>query len=371
MSSKDKSGEAAEAASAPAEKEAPVFAVSTSRQFPGWLASTGGSLAISTYQSSKVILIGSNTETGRLSVFERTLERAMGMAFDGTRLSVVSVIQITDFVNAARGTPTADGYDAVFVPQSASYTSDLDIHDVAMDADGRLVFANTLFSCVATTSATHSFRPLWKPPFVSRLAPEDRCHLNGLALRAGKPAYVTCVGATDIADGWREHRSGGGVVVDIASGEIVCRGLSMPHSPRLHDGRLWVLNSGAGELGTVDLATGRFEPVAFCPGYLRGLAFVGPYALVGLSEPRGSRTFDGLPLQDRLAAAKVGARCGIYVVDMRTGDIAHWLRIEGIVKELYDVIALPGIARPMMIGFRNEEIRRTVSIEERPAAGLV
>jgi uncharacterized protein (TIGR03032 family) len=364
MSSNDKTGEAAaEAAGAPAEKEAPVFVITTSRQFPGWLAGTGGSLAISTYQSSKVILIGTNKETSRISVFERTLERAMGMAFDGKRLAVASMIQITDFVDAAQGTPTADGYDAVFVPQSASFTADLDIHDLAVDAGGGLVFANTLFSCVSTTSATHSFRPLWKPSFVSRLAPEDRCHLNGLAMRDGKPAYVTCVAATDVADGWREHRTGGGIVVDIASGEIVCRGLSMPHSPRLHEGRLWVLNSGAGEVGTVDLATGRFEPVAFCPGYLRGLAFMGPYALVGLSEPRGNRTFAGLPLQDRLAAANVGPRCGVYVIDTRTGDIAHWLRLEGVVNELYDVIALPGVARPMMIGFRNEEIRRTVSIE--------
>ena len=364
MSSNDKGDEAVpEAADAPAEKAIPALTVSTSRQFPGWLAGTGGSLAISTYQSSKVILVGSGVEAGRLSVFERTLERPMGMAFDGTRLAIASMIQITVFVDAARGTPTAQGYDAVFVPQSASYTADLDIHDIAADAEGEFVFANTLFSCVATTSATHSFRALWKPAFVSRLAAEDRCHLNGLALRDGKPAYVTCVSATDVADGWREHRTGGGIVVDIASGEIVCRGLSMPHSPRLHEGRLWVLNSGAGELGTVDLATGRFEPVAFCPGYLRGLSFMGPYALVGLSEPRGNRTFAGLPLQDRLAAANVGPRCGVYVLDTRTGDIAHWLRLEGVVNELYDVIALPKIARPMMIGFRNEEIRRTVSIE--------
>ena len=364
MSSNDKVGEAvAEAVDVPAEKGAPVLTVSTSRQFPGWLAGTGGSLAISTYQSNKVILVGSHSEAGRLSVFERTLERPMGMAFDGTRLAIASMIQITVFVDAARGTPTADGYDAVFVPQSASYTADLDIHDIAADAEGEFVFANTLFSCVATTSATHSFRPLWKPAFVSRLAPEDRCHLNGLALRDGKPAYATCVAAVDVADGWREHRTDGGIVIDIASGEVVCRGLSMPHSPRLYEGRLWVLNSGAGEVGTVDLATGRFEPMAFCPGYLRGLSFMGPYALVGLSEPRGNRTFAGLPLQDRLAAANVGPRCGVYVIDTRTGDVAHWLRLEGVVNELYDVIALPKIARPMMIGFRNEEIRRTVSIQ--------
>jgi len=357
----------AEAVASPAAaltgKETPAFVVTTSRQFPNWLADSGGSLAISTYQSGKVILVGTNGQSGRLSVFERTLERPMGMAFHDSRLVVASMIQITSFVDAARGTPVAAGYDALFVPQSATYTADLDAHDVAFGGDGRLVFVNTLFSCLATTSETHSFRPLWKPPFISRLAPEDRCHLNGLAMRDGEPAYVTCVAETDVTDGWREHRTSGGVVVDVASGEVVCRGLSMPHSPRLHEGRLWALNSGAGEVGTVDLDRGRFEPLAFCPGYLRGLDFVGPYALVGLSEPRENRTFAGLPLQDRMAAAKVGPRCGVFVIDTRTGDVVHWLRLEGVVNELYDVIALPGLARPMMIGFKSDEIRRTVSVE--------
>jgi uncharacterized protein (TIGR03032 family) len=357
------SGAAPASSTAATGKETPAFVVTTSRQFPSWLADSGSSLAISTYQSGKVILIGANKQAGRLSVFERTLERPMGMAFRDSRLAVASMIQITSFVDAARGTPGAAGYDALFVPQSATYTADLDAHDVAFDADGRLVFVNTLFSCLATTSETHSFKPLWKPSFVSRLAPEDRCHLNGLAMRDGKPAYVTCVAETDVTDGWRDHRAGGGVVIDVVSGEVVCRGLSMPHSPRLHEGRLWMLNSGAGEVGTVDLATGRFEPLAFCPGYLRGLDFVGPYAVVGLSEPRENRTFAGLPLQDRLAEAKVGPRCGVFVIDTRTGDIVHWLRFEGVVNELYDVVSLPGLSRPMMIGFKNEEIRRTVSIE--------
>lgn len=351
------------AAAEPGSTAAPAFVVTTSRQFPSWLADTGGSFAISTYQSGKVILIGTNKQAGRLSIFERTLERPMGIAFRDSRLAVASMIQITSFVDAARGTPGAAGYDALFVPQSATYTADLDVHDIAFDADGGLVFVNTLFSCLATTSETHSFKPLWKPPFVSRLAPEDRCHLNGMAMRDGRPAYVTCVAETDVADGWREHRTGGGIVIDVASGEVVCRGLSMPHSPRLHEGRLWVLNSGAGEVGTVDLASGRFEPLAFCPGYLRGLDFIGPYALVGLSEPRENRTFAGLPLQDRLAAAKVGPRCGVFVIDTRTGDVAHWLRFEGVVSELFDVAALPGLARPMMIGFKSDEIRRTVSVE--------
>jgi uncharacterized protein (TIGR03032 family) len=365
MDNNDKTNEGvSDTPSAVQDGKPPPFTLTASRQFTSWLAETGASLAVTTYQSGKVILVGTNKATGRLSVFERTLERPMGLAFEGKKLAIATVMQITTFVNADRGTGTADGYDAVFVPQSASYTADIDAHDMAFDANGELIFANTLFSCLAAASPTHSFRPLWRPPFVSRLAPEDRCHLNGLAMRAGEPAYVTCVSETDVTDGWRDNRASGGVVVDVASNEVVCRGLSMPHSPRLHGDRLWMLNSGTGEVGTVDLARGRFEPVAFCPGFVRGLSFIGPYALVGLSEPRENRTFAGLPLQDRLATENVGARCGVYVIDTRTGDIVHWLRIEGVVKELYDVIGLPGISRPYMIGFRSQEIRRTISIED-------
>jgi uncharacterized protein (TIGR03032 family) len=343
--------------------ETPKLEITTSRQFTSWLAEVGGSLAFSTYQSGKVFLIGSNRETRRLSVFERTLERPMGMAASGHRLAIASMIQITTFVDATERTATADGYDAVYVPQTAHFTGDLDVHDLAFDRDGRIVFVNTLFSCLATVSDTHSFKPVWKPAFISRLAAEDRCHLNGLAMRDGAPAYVTAVAETDVADGWRDNRAAGGIVINVGSGEIVCRGLSMPHSPRLHDGRLYVLNSGAGEFGTVDPASGRFEAIAFCPGYLRGLSFLGGHAVVGLSEPRENKTFAGLPLQERLAAAKVEPRCGLYVIDLKTGDIAHWLRLEGFVSELYDVTALPGVVRPSMVGFRRDEIRRTISIE--------
>jgi uncharacterized protein (TIGR03032 family) len=256
-----------------------------------------------------------------------------------------------------------DGYDRLYVPQVGNTTGDLDIHDMAVDGQGRLVFVNTLFGCLATLSDTHSFKPLWRPPFVSRLAAEDRCHLNGLAMKDGRPAHVTAAHACDVVDGWREHRAGGGVVVDVQRNEIVAGGLSMPHSPRWHRERLWLLNSGTGEFGHVELDSGRFVPVAFCAGYLRGLCFVGDFALVGLSKPRENRTFSGLPLDERLRARGGQARCGVQVIDLRTGDVVHWLRIEGVVEELYDVIPLPGVRRPMALGFRTDEIRRVLSIE--------
>jgi ribosomal protein S18 acetylase RimI-like enzyme len=234
---------------------------------------------------------------------------------------------------------------------------------VAVEDDGRVLFANTLFSCLARLSERHSFEPVWRPPFVSALAPEDRCHLNGLAMDGGRPRFVTAVAPTDVAGGWRQHRADGGVVVDVETGEVVATGLSMPHSPRLHRGELWALSSGRGEIGRVDLATGRFEPVAFCPGYLRGLAFVGDAALVGLSKPR-DKTFHGLPLDARLAAEGEEARCGLRVVDLASGRVLHSLDVEGLVVELYDVAVVPGAVRPMALGFRSDELRRTLTFEE-------
>ncbi|MFB2935937.1 TIGR03032 family protein [Aerosakkonemataceae cyanobacterium BLCC-F154] len=222
------------------------------------------------------------------------------------------------------------------------------------------IFVNTLFSCLATVSETHSFVPLWQPPFISKLAAEDRCHLNGLAMRDGQPRYVTAVSRSDIADGWREKRTDGGCAIDILNNEVIASGLSMPHSPRWYRDKLWLLNSGTGEFGYLDAQTGKFEPVTFCPGYLRGLAFSGDFAIVGLSQARGNKTFSGLPLEEKLAQKNAEARCGLMAIDLRTGDSVHWLRIEGVVEELYDVAVLPGVRRPMALGFRTDEIRRTI-----------
>jgi uncharacterized protein (TIGR03032 family) len=250
------------------------------------------------------------------------------------------------------------------VPRVAHTTGDVDAHDIAEDKDGQPVFVNTLFSCLATTSDTHSFRPLWKPPWISRLAAEDRCHLNGLAMQDGKPRYVTSVAESDVVDGWREHRREGGLVYDLEQQETICRGLSMPHSPRLYQGKLWLLDSGSGYFGYVDQNTGKFERVTFCPGFLRGLAFTGNYAVVGTSMGRHNKAFQGLELDDNLATRKASGRCGIQVIDLKSGDIVHSLRINGIVEELYDVVVLPGVRRPMALGFKSDEIRRVISVED-------
>ena len=342
----------------------PAFEINTSRQFLAWMAEQQVSIALTTYQIGKLFTLGLKPN-GELAVFERSFDRCMGLcsSADGRGFYPSSLYQIWRFENSLAAGENADGFDAVYIPQLGFTTGDCDIHDMATDANGELVFVNTLFSCLATTSTTHSFRPLWRPPFISRLAAEDRCHLNGLALRDGQPAYVSAVSTSDAADGWRERRGDGGVVIDVASNKVVATGLSMPHSLRWHQGRLWLCNSGTGEFGYIDLDTGAFEPLSFCAGYLRGVAFHGDYALLGTSKPRQNKTFSGLPLDDALSQRNVEARCGIQVVDLRSGDAVHWVQFEGIIEELYDVITLPGIRNPSLIGFKNDQIRRLISIE--------
>jgi uncharacterized protein (TIGR03032 family) len=334
-----------------------------SRQFPNWLAEQGLSLAFTTYQAGKLFFIGVQPN-GRLSVFERTFNRCMGLWSNGQTLWMSTLFQLWRFENALRPGEIHDGYDRLYVPQLAYTTGDLDVHDLGVDGDGRPVFVNTLFSCLARPSEAKSFRPIWRPPFISRLAAEDRCHLNGLAMSEGSPRYVTAVSDSDVADGWRDRRVDGGVVIDVQANEIVVRGLSMPHSPRLHDGQLWVLDSGRGRFGHCDPQSGAFEEVAFCPGYQRGLAFHGNFAIVGLSQPRENKTFAGLPLDDALRARKAEPQCALLVIDLKTGGIVHWLKIQGFVHELYDVVCLPGIHRPQALGFKTDEIRRALTIED-------
>lgn len=334
-----------------------------SRQFPAWMAEYRVGVAITTYQAGKLFFLGVLPD-GRLSVFERTFNRCMGLWADGQTLWLSTLYQLWRFENAVPPGQQSAGFDRLYVPRVAYTTGDIDIHDVAVDESGRVVFAATLFNCLATVSDRDSFAPLWKPWFVSRLAAEDRCHLNGLAVRDGSPRYVTCVSDSDAVDGWRDRRVDGGRVLDVQANEVVAGGLAMPHSPRWYDGRLWLLQAGAGQFGSVDPATGAFTPVAFLPGFLRGLAFVEHFAVIGLSGCRDNRTFQGLPLDDSLRDKNVDAWCGLGVVDLRTGDVVHTLRIEGVVRELYDVAVLPGVSRPAALGFKTDEIRRVISVGE-------
>ncbi len=328
-------------------------------------------LALTSYQSGLFYLIGRNPARGGLNVHQTPVARPMGLApaADGS-LWLAAGLHIIRFVNVLDPDQRANQiFDACYVPRTVHVTGDLDAHDLGIDAAGRPVFVNTRFNCLARLSDRYSFEDVWRPPFISALVDEDRCHLNGMAMRDGAPGYVTAVSRSDTIDGWRDRRADGGVVIDVGTGEVVCDGLSMPHSPRLHQGRLWVLNSGAGELGYVDRpeagGKGSFEPVAFCPGFLRGLAFRGRHAFVGLSKPRYQR-FEGLALDRRLTETDSEPWCGVQVIDLETRSCVDWFRIDGRVSELYDLAVIPGAACPMAVGPGTPEAASVVP--RRPAA---
>lgn len=347
--------------------------LTASRGLVGWMARERTSFAFTTYQAGKMFMVGLQPD-GKLSVFERTFNRCMGMHADDSAqtLWMTSLYQLWRFENyIPAGGSTPDGYDRLFVPTLGHTTGDIDIHDLHTRADGSPVFVATLFNCLGTVSTDRSFVPIWKPPFISKLVAEDRCHLNGMAVDpvTKEPAYVSIVSRSDVSDGWRDRRDGGGIIMDVRTNEIVCEGLSMPHSPRVHPSwpdRVWLLNAGTGFFGYVDTKAGDgvFHEVAFCPGFLRGLTFVGNKAIVGLSGNRENRTFSGLPLDENLKERDAEPRCAIHVIDLETGATDDWLRIEGVVKELYDVVALRNVVRPKLLGFKTDEIRRTLRVDD-------
>lgn len=338
-----------------------------SANLPRWLAEQSIALAFTTYQAGQLFLVG-HGPGGRLSAHGRTFPKCMGLwaAPDASTIWVGGEYQLWRLVDVLEGGGSYDDSDRLYVPRVGYTTGDIDVHDIVATDGGSVVFVATALNCLATVDPIHSIRPIWKPPFISKITNQDRCHLNGLALVDGAPGYATATGQGDVIDSWRDVRVGGGCVIDVRTDEIIARGLSMPHSPRWYQDKLWLLNSGEGQFGYVDLDTGEFNPVAFCPGYARGLAFTGHHAIIGLSRPRNEPTFTGLPLEQALLAHRTEPRCGLLIVDLRTGEACEWLRAEGTFAELYDVAVLPNTRHPTGLSHRMDEIKRTLTL---PASG--
>ncbi|HEX8256927.1 MAG TPA: TIGR03032 family protein, partial [Allosphingosinicella sp.] len=276
--------------------------ITASRGLSRWLKSRHTSFAFSSYQTGQLFLVGSQAD-GTVSVNQHYFQRAMGLAWRPGRLYLASQYQLWRLENVLRPGELANrAFDLLLVPRNAQTTGDLDMHEIAVDDAGRVLFVNTSYSCLATLDLRNSFRPIWKPPFISRLAAEDRCHLNGLAVGPrGEPRYVTAVSRSDVVNGWRERRAEGGVLIDVATGGTVTDQLSMPHSPRLVGDDLYLLDSGRGFLVRIDPKDGSRTDIAFCPGFLRGLSIHAGHALVTVSKPREA-TFGGLALAGELAA---------------------------------------------------------------------
>jgi uncharacterized protein (TIGR03032 family) len=346
---------------------------------------------VTTYQAGKLVML--RPDGDHLNTHFRGFNKPMGLAVAGDRLAIGTALEIWEYHNVpavARRLARKDEknkdeggrmkdekipeqssdssfiphpssfHEACFLPRSSVCTGDIQIHEMAWATSGgepgasatggeELWFVNTRFSCLCTRSPIYSFEPRWRPSFISALAPEDRCHLNGLGLRDGRPRYVTALGTTDTRGGWRENKRAGGVLIDVPSGEVIASGLSMPHSPRWHDGRLWVLESGNGSLSVVDPDSGRLETVASLPGFTRGLDFYGGLAFIGLSQVRESAVFSGIAIAEKPVSERC---CGVWVVDVASGRIVAFVKFEDAVQEIFGIQVLPGKRCPDLINDR-------------------
>jgi uncharacterized protein (TIGR03032 family) len=347
------------------------FRYTQTESFVELLRRLRASLLVSTYQANK--LLAARATTGGLSMLVRTFERPMGLAVAADRLTIGTRNQIWVFRNAPDIAPRiepAGVHDACYLPRSSHLTGDIGVHEIACVnpraasssappcAEKELWIVNTRFSCLCMLHPNYSFVPRWRPRFITALAAEDRCHLNGLAVVDGEPRYVTALGATDTAGGWRRDKPSGGCLIEIESNEIVASGLSMPHSPRWHEGRLWLLESGTGRLLLMDAAAGRGQSIAELQGFTRGMALAGPYAFIGLSRIRESSAMDGVPLAERRNELK----CGVAVVHLPTGRVEAFLEFQSAVEEVFDVQLVFGARFPEIIGFQKDTIDHTFII---------
>jgi len=345
--------------------EEPLRSVHTSN-FPQILTQLGISLVISTYQAGKLIILRADGNT--INTHFRVFPKPMGLAADINRLAVGTAYQVWELRNipaVAHKLEPLGKHDACYLPRNSHITGDIDIHDLAWGKQ-KLWFINTHFSCLCTLDFNHSFVPHWRPHFITALTPEDRCHLNGLSMVNSVPKYVTALGETDQLKGWRENKAYGGILIDIETNQVLLRGLSMPHSPRWHNNRLWVLESGNGSLAIADLVSGKIETVTQLPGFTRGLDFWGNLAFVGLSQVRETAVFSGIPLTQKLEERI----CGVWVIHIETGQTVAFLQFEDAVQEIFAVAVLPGIRFPEIIDWDEKLIASSYVLPDEALADV-
>jgi uncharacterized protein (TIGR03032 family) len=349
------------------EKTADLRSVHTSN-LPALFDQLGISLIVSTYQAGKAIVV--RNDNGALNTHFRTFAKPMGIAADNSRLTIGGANTVWEYRNmpaVAQKLEPVGKHDSCYLPRRIHVTGDIDIHELAWDGNNDLWAVNTRFCCLCTFDADHSFSPRWRPPFVSGLAPEDRCHLNGIAMVDGRPKYVTALGETDTPGGWRANKAKGGILMDVESNKILLDGLSMPHSPRWYQGTLWVLESGEGSLAAVDLDRGTWQTVAQVPGFTRGIDFVGPLAFIGLSQVRESAVFSGIPLVKRLRERT----CGVWVVNIETGKTLGFLRFESGVQEIFAVQVLRGMRFPELLEWNDQRLAHSYVLPDEALADVV
>ncbi len=341
----------------------PPFSYSYSPNIPELLLGLKCSIAISTYQTGKVVIFSAKDEN-QLVQLPRTFPKPMGMAKNGHRWAIATNDSVVVTGNApglaANYAPNPNVYDSLYIPRASYYTGPLDMHDIQFTANG-LLGVNTLFSNVSKINDSFSFDSFWQPSWITELKPEDRCHLNGLAVdpKSGKPKYISALGDGNEARSWKENMLSGGVLIDMESNEIALAGLPVPHTPRIYQDGIWMLLSATGELVKVDIESGKYDIVTQLNGFARGMDRIGDYLFIATSKLRpNSSLFKEAPV------AKRSVTCGITVVYIPTGQPCGHITYQTSVEELYDLLVLNGNLRPNVLNLEKGLHRSTVVTEQ-------
>ena len=346
----------------PSNQPLPPFSCIYSPNVPELLTQLGCTLAISTYQAGKVIFISPKDEE-YLVQLPRTFNKAMGITLHGRKMAIATKDEVVVLANspelATHYPKNPNTYDGLFMPRATYYTGQIDIHDLDYGSDNSLYAVNTSFSCLIKIDDDYNFRPIWKPPFITSLASEDRCHLNGMAMKDGKPKYVSAFNQGDTFQSWRKVVTTDGIIMDVTTNEVVASNLAMPHSPRLFGDELYLLLSATGELIRLDVNTGKYDVVNQVDGFVRGLARCGDYVFVGLSRLRkNSSTFAKLAIADKALQA------GVAIFHLPTGAFIGEIKYQSSVDEIYDVQVIPNMVRPGIMNTMKPDHKLGLTIPE-------
>lgn len=345
-----------------------TFSVKYCERFAPLLKAMNASLLLSSYSANSLVVLSSSdgVEIQVTSVF---VPRLLGIALNAKQdeLTLAAYGQLLQYRRVENPSAhkalneVAKNSDTIFVPSSSVVTGFLNTHDMVYTADN-LLFVNSSFSCIAAVRAGKSFAPIWQPPFISELKPEDRCHLNGMALENGQPAFISSFTTSDKPNSWRSKNSFTGIIMRVMDNQIVADGLSLPHTPRLHQGKLYFCESGAGKLWCIDnpYADNREEMRLTCvgeyPGFTRGLKCLGDLALLGLSRLRpakdGSERNTDMPLLNKLD----DIASGVLAIDLRSGEVVAQLQFSDDVAQIYDLELLADSVNPHIFAWDAEEV---------------
>jgi len=338
----------------------PPFSLTYSPNVPELLQALNCSLAISTYQAGKLIFLSAKNNE-KLVQLPRTFKKPMGFCIHDDKMIVATkdeVVFLKSAADLAKFYPKKPNvYDALYVPRATYYTGFVDIHDIDLGTNKEIFAVNTSFSCIAKVDENYSFTPYWKPKFISKLASEDRCHLNGMTLVNGKPKYATAFSQGDTPQSWRETVTTSGVLIDVETDEILANNLKMPHSPRLFNDKLYVLFSATGELVNIDTNTGKIETVINLNSFVRGMAKCGDYLFVGVNKLRqNSSTFSKLDI------AKSANFAGIKIIHLPSAALVGEIKYLASVDEIYDIQVLNNTIRPNVLNPYDNDFKRALDI---------